>query len=155
MISLSTKDRCILGLDVGEKTIGVALSDPDKFRAVAGQTIFRTGNIKQDMTVLREFIVENSVSEIVIGLPLMMDGSRGIQVEKIEAFVAKLRGSVRVPIHYQDERLSTKAAAGMMVGQHKTRQEKKKVIDSVAAALLLQTFMDARNRAKKLEGDGA
>src|SRR5579872_7403968 len=100
----------IMALDVGEKTIGVALSDEGETMAFPQTTIMRQEGKKRDMAALREIVVANQVREIVVGMPLMLDGSRGVQAEKVEAFIAILRNNVRIPIWTQDERLSTSEA---------------------------------------------
>lgn len=132
----------VLGLDVGEKTIGVAVSDEAGLMALPGATIWRQEGHKRDMAALRQLISDTKVEAIVVGLPLMMDGSRGIQAEKIEAFVALLRNHVRIPIHLQDERLSTREAERILLAADRNRTERKKAIDSMAACLLLQTYLD-------------
>ncbi len=139
----------ILALDVGEKTIGVAMSDETGSMAFPGVTIWRQEGHKRDMAALRQLISDSKVSEIVVGLPLMMDGSRGIQAEKIEAFVAVLRSNVRIPISLQDERLSTRQAERVLIAADRRRDERKKTIDSMAACLLLQTFLDRRHNSEE------
>jgi putative Holliday junction resolvase len=137
----------VLALDVGEKTIGVAMSDETGSMAFPGATIWRQEGIKRDMAALRQLISDSKVQAIVVGLPLMMDGSRGIQAEKIEAFVAVLRNNVRIPIYFQDERLSTLQAERVLIAADRNRTERKKTIDSMAACLLLQTYLDRRAEA--------
>src|SRR5438105_673872 len=95
----------VLALDVGEKTIGVALSDENESFAFPQKTIIRQEGYRRDMVALRETIESNGVEEVVVGLPLMMDGSRGIQAEKVEEFIEQLGRYVRIPIRTQDERL--------------------------------------------------
>lgn len=139
----------VLGLDVGEKTIGVAVSDEEGRMALPGATIWRQEGHKRDMAALRQLISDTKVEAIVVGLPLMMDGSRGIQAEKIDAFVALLRNNVRIPIHLQDERLSTREAERILLAADRNRTERKKAIDSMAACLLLQTFLDRQAEAAR------
>ena len=141
----------VLGLDVGEKTIGVAMSDETGSMALPGATIWRQEGHKRDMAALRQLISDSKVEAIVVGLPLMMNGSRGIQTEKIEAFVAVLRNNVRIPIHLQDERLSTLEAERVLLAADRNRAQRKKVIDSMAACILLQTYLDRRAEAARKE----
>ncbi len=138
----------IMALDVGAKTIGTAFSDETESIAFPGQTIIRQEGRKRDMVALRQLIVDREVREIVVGLPLMMDGSHGIQTEKIEAFVAMLRDSVRIPILLQDERLSTSEAERVLIAGNQKRDQRKQTIDSLAACLLLQTHLDRRAAQK-------
>lgn len=134
----------LLALDVGEKTIGVAVSDETETFAFPGETILRQEGYRRDMNALRRLVEEKEIAEIVVGLPLMMDGTRGIQVEKIEAFVEQLRRYVTVPVVTQDERLSTLEAEKLLLTTDKRREERKKVVDSMAASVILQSFMDRR-----------
>jgi putative Holliday junction resolvase len=136
----------ILALDVGQKTIGVAASDETETFAFPGKTILRQEGHRRDMAALRQVIEERGVQEIVVGLPLMMDGSRGIQAEKIEAFVEILKRYTRLPIHLQDERLSTSEVDRMLMSAGRRRDERKQVVDSGAASVILQSFMDRRKR---------
>ena len=134
----------ILALDVGEKTIGIAMSDEGGTMAFPGATILRQEGKKRDMAALRQLVADNHVREIVIGLPLMLDGSRGVQAEKVEAFVAILRNSVRIPITLQDERLSTREAERVLIAADRRRDQRKQTIDSMAACLILQTYLDRK-----------
>lgn len=136
-----------MALDVGEKTIGVAFSDAAETIAFPGTTIVRQEGKKRDMAALRQLVAEHEIDEIVVGLPLMMDGSRGIQAEKVEAFIATLRGSVRIPIRVQDERLSTSEAERVLIAADRRRDQRKQVVDSLAASLILQTYMARKRNA--------
>jgi len=144
----------IMALDVGEKTIGVAFSDETDIMAFPGETIFRQEGKKRDMAALRQLIAERQVCEIVVGLPLMMDGTAAIQAEKVGAFVAVLRNNVRIPIHQQDERLSTAEAERVLMVGPRRREQRKQIVDSLAACLILQTFLDRRRNAKEEPGLG-
>src|SRR5690348_11519534 len=128
----------ILALDVGEKTIGVAVSDETGTLAFPGTTILRQEGKRRDMAALRQLVAEKQVREIVVGMPLLLDGSRGIQAEKVVAFIAVLRNNVRIPIICQDERFSTREAERALIAADQRREERKASIDSVAACLILQ-----------------
>ena len=141
----------VMALDVGEKTIGVAMSDETGRMAFPGATIWRQEGHKRDMAALRQLVSDSKVEAVVVGLPLMMDGSRGIQAEKIDAFVAVLRNNIRIPIHLQDERLSTRQAERVLIAADRRRDERKKTIDSMAACLLLQTYLDRRTETARKE----
>ena len=134
----------ILALDVGDKTIGVAISDKTETFAFPQKTILRQEGHKRDMAALRNVIEEQAVEEIVIGLPIMMNGTRGIQAEKSEEFAAMLRRYTNLPIHMQDERLTTSEADKLLIEADRKRSERKQAVDSMAASLILQTFMDKR-----------
>jgi putative Holliday junction resolvase len=141
----------IMALDVGEKTIGVAFSDESDIMAFPGETIIRQEGKKRDMAALRQRIEERQVREIVVGLPLMMDGTAAVQAEKVEEFIAVLRNNVRIPIHRQDERLSTAEAERVLMAGQLRREQRKQIVDSLAACLILQTFLDRRRNAAQHE----
>ncbi len=140
-----------LGLDVGEKTIGIAVSDELGKMAFPGTTLIRAEGWRKDMAALRELIAAKEISAIVIGLPLMMDGTHGIQAEKARDFATKLRGSVRIPIVFQDERLSTREADRLLMQANRNRIERKRVVDSVAACLILQAYLDHKDEQEDTE----
>jgi len=135
---------CVLALDIGEKTIGTALSDEAETRAIPGQTLLRGESSRKAASAVREVVQLNEVREIVIGLPLMMDGTEGVQVEKVKDFVATLRNYIRIPIYYQDERLSTLEAERPMMAMGVSWKERKERVDSIAASLFLQTYLDRK-----------
>ncbi len=135
---------CVLALDIGEKTIGIALSDENGTMALPGRTIQRGDSKRKAASDVRDIVQKNGVGEIVVGLPLMMDGSEGIQVEKVKDFVATLRNYIRIPIHYQDERLSTLEAERPMMAMGMARKERKERVDSMAASLFLQTYLSRK-----------
>ena len=128
----------ILGLDVGEKTLGVAISDESHAFAFPHKTILRQEGHKRDMAALRQLVETREVGEIVIGMPIMMDGTRGIQAEKAEEFIELLLRYFRLPIHMQDERLSTAESEKVLIAAERRRSERKQAIDSMAASLILR-----------------
>lgn len=134
----------ILGLDVGSKTIGVSISDEIGSIAFPGKTILRQEGKKRDMASLRQLVSENSICEIVVGYPIMMDGSIGIQAEFVQSFVQQLRNSVRIPISLQDERLTTAQADRILFSDGQGRAERKQHVDSMAASLILQAYLDRK-----------
>lgn len=131
----------LMGLDVGDKTIGVAVSDLLGLTAQGVETIMRTSN-KAAINRIRELISEKDVKKIVVGLPKNMNGSLGPQGEKVLSFVKKLEEKIDIEIVYQDERLTTVAAEKMLVSADVSRKKRKKVIDKVAAVYILQGYMD-------------
>ena len=134
----------ILALDVGEKTIGIAMSDESGEYAFPGKTIWRQEGYRRDMSILRELVEREDISEIVVGMPFSMSGNRGVQAEKVAKFMEALKRYVKVPIHEEDERLSTFEAETMLTAANKRREDHKKVIDSVAASVILRSFLDRR-----------
>ncbi|AQS58383.1 Holliday junction resolvase RuvX [Desulforamulus ferrireducens] len=132
----------IMGLDVGDKTIGVALSDPMGWTA-QGLEVIRRESIDKDLTRLGEIIQEYGVEKILVGLPKNMNATIGPQGEKVLAFVEKLKERFALPIKTWDERLSTVAAERMLIQADVSRSKRKKVIDKMAAAVILQGYLDA------------
>lgn len=133
----------ILGLDIGDKTIGVAISDPTGTLAQGLTTIIRESN-KKDYEILKNFIDEYEVEKIVVGLPKNMNNSIGPQGEKTIKFADKLGNKFRLTIIYQDERLSTVSAERVLIEGNVRRENRKSFIDKVAATFILQTYLDGR-----------
>jgi putative Holliday junction resolvase len=135
---LSRFDR-LMGLDVGTKTIGLALSDVERRLASPLDTIRRT-RFSQDAAILLKRAAEFQVTALVVGLPLNMDGSEGPRVQSTRAFVRNLPASVSVS--YWDERLSTAAVTRELIAQDASRQKRAAVVDRMAAAYILQGALD-------------
>ncbi len=133
-----------MALDVGEKTIGVAFSDESCTLVAPGETIARQGGYRRDMAILARLASEREVGRIVVGLPLMADGSKGRQADAVETFIAQLRNYVRIPIHRQDEAYTTAGAEAILDALGRPRHLHKRTIDSVAACLILQDYLDAK-----------
>jgi len=137
----------ILGLDIGEKRIGVALSDPLKIIASALKVIERTTDevaVKQIIDLARE----NEAERVVVGMPRSLDGSLGKQAQAVQSFIDLLRGYTELPVVTWDERLSTVAAERTMLEVGMKRDKRKKRRDSLAAAFILQGYLDReRSRA--------
>lgn len=133
----------ILGLDVGDVRIGVAVSDPLKIIARGLDFIKRT-TVKEDVEAIKELVDEHEVEEIVVGLPKMMSGEIGIQAQKVQDFAEALKAVIETPIVMWDERLSTVAATRVLIEANMSRKKRKKVVDKVAAVLILQGYLDSR-----------
>ena len=136
----------LLGLDVGEKTIGLALSDPGLRVASPVATIRRT-KFTADANALLKLAAERQVGGLVIGLPLNMDGSEGPRCQSVRQFAVNLLKLKDLPILFWDERLSTMAVERAMIAHDVTRAKRDKVIDQAAAAFILQGALDAISRA--------
>ena len=133
----------VLGLDVGDKRIGIALSDETGLIASPHSVYVRIG-YGPDVKYIRRLCEDFSVSRIVCGLPRNMDGSEGFQAEKVRAFAEKLtEGGLNV--EFQDERLSTVSAHQALIEGGMRRDARKGTVDKVAAAVILQQYLD-RNR---------
>lgn len=131
----------LLGLDVGDRTIGVAVSDPLGLTAQGIKTIRRTG-IKNDLKEMLNIIEEKNVSKVVIGLPKNMNNTLGPQGEKVKKFAEKLKSKIDIEIAYQDERLSTVSATRTLIEADVSRKKRKDVVDKLAAIYILQTYLD-------------
>ena len=131
----------VMGLDVGTKTIGVALSDELGLTAQPLTTIKRTG-IRKDMEKLLGLMEEHGVEMLVVGVPVNIDGTIGERAKSVLAFVERLREATDAEIRTWDERLSTAAVERVLIEGDMSREKRKKVIDRLAAAYILQGFLD-------------
>lgn len=134
----------ILGLDFGSKTVGVAVSDGLLLTAQGVETIERKDENKLRKTCARieELIAEYEITEIVLGLPKNMNNTEGERVEKTKAFGEMMERRTGLPVHYWDERLTTVAAEQILMESGVRRENRKAVIDKVAAGLILQGYLD-------------
>lgn len=132
----------VLGLDIGDRTIGVAISDPLGFTA-QGITTIRRKNIEYDIEELLKICKEYNVDTIISGLPKNMNGTIGPQGEKVMSFCETLKEHVEVPIKFWDERLTTVAAHKAMLEADMSRSKRKKVVDKIAATYILQGYLDS------------
>ncbi len=132
----------ILALDHGTVRIGVAVSDELKF--IASPLEFIPAEPLADaMERLKLLVQEKSVEQIIVGMPRNMDGSYGPAAEKVRQFVAHLQESLTVPIRTWDERLTSAEANRILIQGHVRRQDRKQVVDKMAAAILLQSYLDS------------
>ena len=131
----------IMGLDVGDKTIGVSVSDLMGLTAQGVKTVKRVGK-KKDIESLKEIIKEREVNKIVSGLPKNMNGTLGPQGEKVIKFCQLLEQETGIKVEYWDERLSTVAAERTLIQGNVRRENRKGVIDMVAAVIILQGYLD-------------
>lgn len=139
----------LMGLDVGDKTIGVAVSDQLGIAATPLVVIQRTPSMKKDAAEVRRLAEEQNVQRIIVGMPYMMDGSIGVQAEKVQAFVEFLRRRVNVPVEVWDERLTTSQAERRLIEMEVSWAARKKAIDKMAASVILQSYMD-----RQVSGEG-
>ena len=135
----------ILGLDLGSKTIGVAISDDLVLTSQVLTSIKRTV-LAKDLADILALVNEYQVQEIVVGLPINMDGTKGESALQAEAFIEKLRETFLIKIIPWDERLSTVAAERILLEGDLSRKKRRKVIDRLSAAIILQGYLDSRPR---------
>jgi putative holliday junction resolvase len=136
----------LLGLDVGEKTIGIAISDSDFTVAAPVETIRRT-KFASDAARLAQIVSERQVGGLVIGLPVNMDGSEGPRCQSVRQFAANLLKRIDLPIAFWDERLSTAAVTRAMLDLDVSRARRARAVDKEAAAFILQGALDALRRS--------
>ena len=138
-------DGPVVALDVGERRIGVAVSDPSGTFAFPHDTIERT-NVRDDVARIVAIAAERGATTIVIGEPLTLEGKRGVASEKMDAFVAHVTRAFGGRIARVDERLTTAAVQKSLIGADVSRGKRKTVVDKLAAAMILETYL-ARARA--------
>ncbi len=135
----------ILGIDYGEKRIGLALSDEMEMTA-RGLSVIERRSKKADLEAIAAAVSEHAVGAIVVGYPLRLDGTAGIQCDKVDRFIAALRDVVSVPVIAWDETLSTKEAEGLMREAGVKRKKKRGMVDRIAAAVILQDCLNRKSR---------
>lgn len=133
----------ILGLDVGTKTIGVAVSDPMGWTA-QGVTVIRRSSPEKDLEALKTLLAEYDVNKLVVGLPRRTDGSYGPETDKIYQFGSELEREFCLPVEYWDERFSTVAAQRILLEGDVSRAKRRQVVDKVAATVILQAYLDRK-----------
>ncbi|NLJ78314.1 MAG: Holliday junction resolvase RuvX [Tissierellia bacterium] len=135
----------VMGLDIGDKTIGIAISDPLLITAQGLETIARK-NLREDMDRIDDIIEDYNITKMIVGLPKNMNNTIGPQGEKVLNFVDKLRDRFDIMVVLEDERLTTKAAERMLIEGDVSRRGRRRVIDKVAATYILQTYLDRIGR---------
>lgn len=135
------RDGALVGLDLGEKTLGVAVSDLRRSVATPLETIRRT-KFTQDAARLLDIVRARGIAGLILGLPLNMDGTEGPRCQSTRAFARNMAGLTDLPIGFWDERLSTVAAERALLDFDTSRAKRAQVIDHVAAGFILQGFLD-------------
>jgi putative Holliday junction resolvase len=141
--STNVPSKRVLGLDVGLKRIGIAISDPLGITAQGLETLQRQ-NKRLDFERLNKLAREYEVAEIVVGLPLRMSGAEGTQAEKMQIFAEELRTRLQVPVHLWDERLTSAEANRLLRETDMSIRRRGQVVDQMAAVLILQSWMEHR-----------
>jgi len=136
-------------LDYGDKRIGVAVCDELGFTAQGLPTIIRK-NKKHDWAILRNLVNHYTVEKIVVGYPVKMDGSEGIQCEKVNRFKSLLEKTFRLPVEKWPETLSTKEAEEILINSGVRWEKRKKMVDQLAASLILQSYLDSICKPSKM-----
>ena len=135
----------IMGLDFGTKRIGVAVSDELLLTAQGLDTI-RRKELKSDLALIKGVVDSNGVGEVVVGLPLNMNGTYGAKAKEMLEFMDSLTKVIAIPVKTWDERLTTVQAESVLLEADVSRAKRKKVIDKIAAQIILQSYLDSRKR---------
>jgi len=134
----------VLGIDFGSRRLGLAISDEEERIALPLEPVESQGS-KKDLATLTALMRARDVKRVVVGLPISMDGRRGAQAEAVERFADRLREGTELPVDLLDERLtSVEAERALEATGRRGRKKKKAFVDSVAAAVLLRTYLDQR-----------
>lgn len=133
-----------LGLDLGSKTLGIAISDLTGVIATSYKIIRHNEEYNKLVDEILKIVKEEKISAIVLGLPKNMDNTIGYKGELSISFKEKLEKKIQIPIYLQDERLTTKEAESILIKNDTSRKKRKKVIDSLAATIILQSFLDKK-----------
>jgi len=131
----------IAALDVGDKTVGVAVSDELEITANPRVVLRRDGS---ELPLLARLVEEEEIGEIIVGMPISLNGSIGPQAEKVLAFTEELKKQISVPVRTWDERLSTVEAEKLLIAADTRRAQRRKVVDKLAATLVLQSYLAYR-----------
>lgn len=142
----------LLGIDYGKKRIGVALSDPDQIIATPLNVLEGTGSVRGDADKIGELAAELEISEIVVGLPLNMDGTEGDQARIARKLGGRLARITSLAVHYFDERLTSHAADVVLRTAEMSRQDRRARRDKVAASIILQGFIRSRGETGPTTG---
>ena len=132
----------ILGLDLGDRTIGVAISDPLGFTA-QGITTIRRKSLQYDIDELKKICKEYNIEKVLLGYPKNMNGTEGPRCEIVKEFAEVIKEQLNLPIQFWDERLSTVAAHRAMLEADLSRAKRKKIVDKIAAVYILQGYLDS------------
>ena len=136
----------ILCLDIGMVRIGIAKSDELEIIASPLEVYKRTNSINNDAKYIAKLVESKNIGLIVVGLPLKMDGTSGSSVDMVNEFVEKIKKFTNVPVVMQDERFSTVSATNILLEGNVSREKRKGVVDKLAATIILQSFLDKKQK---------
>lgn len=134
-----------VAFDIGDKRIGVAISDPFNTYALPSQTYFRKG-FEADVAALAEIAKQKGATAIICGLPVNFDGSAAIQTEKTQRFIEALKTHTKIPVICEDERFTTKMAHETLISEGMRREKRKNYVDALAAANILDGYLAKINK---------
>lgn len=136
----------IVALDVGERRIGVAISDPGESFSLPLRTLARTASLHEDLEAILQIVREYAATTLVVGDPVSLSGERGIAAQKMDAFVAVLARAFGGTIERVDERMTTAQVTRSLISADVSRKDRKRVVDRLAAALILDSYLARRRR---------
>lgn len=142
----------VLGLDVGDRRIGLAVSD-ETGTVAQGRGVYHRRSKEEDLSYLASLCAKEKIEKIVVGLPLNMDGSEGEQARKVRAFAQELAQVSGLPIGFVDERMTTMEADRVLTQAGVRERRRRRVRDELAAVLILQSFLDERLRPEGAQVD--
>jgi putative Holliday junction resolvase len=145
----------VLGIDHGQARIGLALSDSMGLVASPFEVLERRRRLKQDLKIIAKLVEEHAVSAIVVGMPFEMSGEAGKKAKEVRQFIRNLANHVSVPIHEWDERLTTVAADRALDAMEVRGERRKELVDQMAAAVILQGYLDGQAGSSEGEGGDA
>lgn len=134
----------ILGLDVGDRRVGVAISDPLNKIAISLEVIERK-DLRKDLEYIKNIIDKNGVGKVIVGLPLNMKGLATKKTEDVKGFIEELKKTVDIPVETYDERFTTLQSEKFLIKADVSRKKRRAVVDKIAAQLILQSFLDSIN----------
>ena len=137
----------VIGIDLGSKRIGIALSDSDLTVATPLDVVERSGNVEKGHIAILKITAEWEVQKIIVGLPVSLDGTLGPSAQSVMDEIKMLRSVTDIPIETHDERFTTVTAEQILLQQN-VKRDKRRVIDKVAAAIILQGWIDSFNKSK-------
>ena len=141
-----------MGIDLGEKRIGISISDELEITAQGLPTIYST-NEDEDLKNIKKIIDKYDVKKVILGLPKNMNGTLGKQAKKALFIAKKLKEICQLPVELEDERLSTSKAEKLLIQADRSRKKRKKIIDKMSAVIILQSFLDRRMMNKEKENE--
>ncbi len=144
-----------IAFDIGDKRIGVAVSDPFNEYAIPCETYFRTRNFPVDVAAIAKIATERGAGVIVCGMPVNFDGSESVQTVKTQEFVDALRAQTDLPIELEDERFTTMLARETQIAGGVKRGDRKKTIDSIAASYILESYLERRKKRERAQSENA
>lgn len=139
-------EKRIIAFDIGDKRVGVAVSDPFNTFALPATTYFRTRNAAQDAANLCSIVKEKGAGLIVCGLPLNFDGTESVQTQKTKKFAELIAEHADVPVVFEDERFTTVEAERVLISGGVRRENRKQSIDSIAASYILEGYLNKRKK---------